>query len=257
MILCLDVGNSHLFGGLLEEGTMRLRFRHQTRVESTSDQLGVFLKCVLAENGFANDSISAIGISSVVPGINYSLRSACIKYFSIEPFMLKMGVKTGLDIKITHFGSDMVATAIAAVDNFPKRNIIVVDFGTATTFTVINQKHEVIGQVIQSGIKISMQALQTKTAQLPSVPIVNVPDVNGHNSISAIQSGLYYGQLGAVREIVTRLTAKHFSEADKEPVIIGTGGFARLFKEEGIFNEILPDLVFQGIHSALKLNIPK
>lgn len=257
MILCLDVGNSHLFGGLIDDRlqpgdpmAIKLQFRHQTRVESTSDQLGLFMRRVLEENGFAAKPIRAISISSVVPGINYSLRAACIKYFVLEPFFLSADTTGGLDITISRFGADMVATAMAAVHQFPKHNIIVIDLGTATTYSVINQRQQVVAQVIQAGMKISMQALQAKTANLPTVPICTVATATANDPITAIQAGLYYGQLGAMQAITRQLSLENFHQGHTAPIIIATGGFAHLFAKANLFDQLAPNLVLHGLHLA-------
>lgn len=142
MILCIDVGNSHIYGGVFDGDEIKLRFRHTSKV-STSDELGIFLKSVLRENNCSPETIRKIAICSVVPQVDYSLRSACVKYFSIDPFLLQAGVKTGLNIKYRNpveVGADRIANAIAATHSFPNQNIIVIDFGTATTFCAISHK---------------------------------------------------------------------------------------------------------------------
>lgn len=256
MILCLDVGNSQIFGGVFTAGKLLLKFRHETHRRSTSDQLGIFLKNVLSENGLDPKAIQHIAIGSVVPPLDYSIGSACIKYFHLEPFWLRVGVKTGLKIKVKNpneVGSDLIATAIAASKQFVNKNLIVVDFGTATTFVPITKDKEFLGVIIQAGLRTSMQALQSQTEQLPTVQIVEPQQTLGRDSISAIQSGLYYGQLGALREVLVNLQQEVF--AGEEPIIIGTGGFAHLFEKEKLFTAIVPDLVLQGIRFALELNL--
>ena len=258
MILCLDVGNSQIFGGVFADEKLLLKFRHETHRRSTSDQLGIFLKNVLSENGLDPKLIQHIAISSVVPSLDYSIGSACIKYFCLEPFWLRVGVKTGLKIKVKNpneVGSDLIATAIAASKQFGNKNLIVVDFGTATTFVPITKDKEFLGVIIQAGLRTSMQALQSQTEQLPTVQIVEPQRTLGRDSISAIQSGLYYGQLGALREVLVNLQQEVF--AGEEPTIIGTGGFAHLFEKEKLFTAIVPDLVLQGIRFALEFNLTR
>ncbi len=256
MILCLDVGNSQIFGGIFTDQRLLLKFRHETHRRSTSDQLGIFLKNVLSENGINPKAIQHIAIGSVVPPLDYSIGSACIKYFHLEPFWLRVGVKTGLKIKVKNpneVGADLIATAIAASKQFANKNLIVVDFGTATTFVPITKNKEFLGVSIQAGLRTSMQSLQSQTEQLPTVQIVEPQQTLGLDSISAIQSGLYYGQLGALREILGNLQQEVFT--GEQPVIIATGGFAHLFEKEKLFTAIVPDLVLQGIRLALEINI--
>ena len=255
MILCLDVGNSHIFGGVFDGNKVLLTFRHETHRKSTSDQFGIFLKNVLRENNLPPEKIVDIAISSVVPSLDYSLGSACIKYFKIDPFWLRAGVKTGLKLKIKHaneVGADLIASSIAALEQFPHKNLVIVDLGTANTFTAVSKEKEFLGCVFHAGLRTAMQALESATDQLPSVQIIKPTEILGRDTISAIQSGLYYAQMGAFKEIIARLTREVFN--DDQPVVIGTGGFSSLFEQEKIFTKIIPNLVLQGIKHALLMN---
>lgn len=255
MQLCLDVGNSQIYAGVFSKDKIVLKFRHETSRSITSDQIGVFLKTVLKENNLDSDAIEQIAISSVVPPLNHSIGSACIKYFNIEPFWIQSGIKTGLKIKVKHpneVGSDMIATSIAANFKYPDRDIVVVDYGTATTYVPVSKNKEFLGAVIQTGIRTAMQALQTSTEQLPTVQIVKPDDAVGRDTVACIQSGLFYGQLGAAREILAGITSEVF--ANNKPLVIGTGGFSHLFAGEKLFNVIEPDLVLEGIRLALTMN---
>lgn len=255
MILCLDVGNSHLFGGVFVNNEIKLRFRYASNQVGTSDQLGLFFKQVLRENELAPEQIKKIALSSVVPALDYTITAACIKYFNTNPFLLKPGVKTGLKLQVKNpleLGADRIANAIAASDLFPSKNIIVLDFGTATTVCAISAKNEYLGGVILPGIKTSMQALQLNAAKLSAVEIIKPPSTLGKTTEHNIQAGLYYGQLGAMREIIKNLSRDVF--ADKRPIVIGTGGFAYLFEAEKIFTLNIPDLVLQGLLIALEKN---
>jgi type III pantothenate kinase len=249
--LCLDVGNSHIFGGLFEGHQLKLRFRYATTLNNTSDQLGVFLKTMLKENNYKK-RIHKIHISSVVPSLDYSLRSACIKYFKIDPVLVRFDLKSNLKIAINNpkeLGADLIANSLAAIKKYPKKNIILVDMGTATTISVINHKQEYMGVAILPGMKLSMDALHINTAKLFAVEITESPDVIGKNTAACIQSGLYFGQLGVIREISTRVTAEYFQH--KKPIIIGTGGFSYLFEKENIFTVILPDLILEGLRDLV------
>src|SRR3989339_561813 len=193
MILCIDVGNSQIHGGVFNGGELTVQFRKTSRQQFSSDEIGLFLKTVLRENSVDPDSISGISICSVVPDLNHSIRNGCIKYFRIEPFFLKAGVKTGLKIQYRNpleVGADRIANAIAAMHFYPNRNLIVVDFGTATTFCAISKKKEYLGGIILPGVKISMEALESKTAQLPIVEIKKTDVVIGKSTVESIQSGL-------------------------------------------------------------------
>jgi type III pantothenate kinase len=251
MLLCLDVGNSQIFGGVFSDTELLLRFRHETHRTSTSDQLGVFLRQVLKENGIEASKIKHIGISSVVPSLDYSLGSACIKYFDIDPFWLTADVFTGLKID-THnprqVGADLISTAIAGVAAYPKQNMIIVDFGTVTTFVPVSKDKEFLGAVFQLGVRSSMKALQSSTDQLPSVQIVKPKNFLGKDTVGAIQSGLYYGQVGAAKEIMAGIAGEAFGKSAY--IKIGTGGFSQLMEEAKVVDVILPDLILEGIRIA-------
>ncbi|KTD39348.1 Bvg accessory factor [Legionella nautarum] len=254
MMLCIDVGNSHIYGGVFAGEEIRLRFRHTSKV-STSDELGIFLKSVLRENQCSPEAINEIAICSVVPQIDYSLRAACLKYFSVDPFLLQAGVKTGLNIKYRNpieVGADRIANAIAANSAFPGKNIIVIDFGTATTFCVITSQKGYLGGAILPGVRLSVDALASKTAKLPIVEIVKTEQVVGRSTIESIQSGIFYGALGSCRELIHRIKEEAFP--GQEALVLATGGFASLFDKHGIYDHLIPDLVLQGIRLAAELN---
>lgn len=255
MILCLDVGNSQIYGGLFNKNQLQMSFRYASTQASSSDQIGIFLKNVLRENNIDAKSIQQIAICSVVPNLDYSLKAACRKYFDLDPFMLEAGTKTGLRIKYRNpleVGADRIANAIAAVHLFPKKNLIVVDFGTATTFCVISAEKDYLGGIILPGMRIAMESLQANTAKLFPVEIVKPEAIIGRSTRESIQSGLYYSQLGTLQEVIKRISQESLN--NESYILIGTGGFAHLFAEEKIFTAIIPDLVLQGLRIAVEIN---
>ncbi|OGV31151.1 MAG: pantothenate kinase [Legionellales bacterium RIFCSPHIGHO2_12_FULL_35_11] len=255
MLLCLDVGNSHIYGGLFLEDEISLRFRLTSKV-STSDEIGVFLKSVFRENSFDFSKVKKIAICSVVPQLDYSLRAACIKYFSVTPFFLQSGAKTGLNIKYNNpkdVGADRIANAIGAVEMFPNTNLIIMDFGTATTFCVVNSSRTYLGGVILPGLRLTVDALANNTAKLPPVEIVKVGKVVGRSTIESIQSGVFYGSIGTCLELIKRIKEEEFS-SDQEVLVLATGGFASLFDKCGVYDHLIPDLVLQGIRKAAQYN---
>lgn len=256
MILCLDVGNSQIYGGVFDDKKSVFTFRKNSKGNASSDEIGLFLKGVLRENEFDPKRITHVAVCSVVPAADHSLRNCCKKYFNITPFFLQAGVKTGLKIKYRNpveVGADRIANAIAATNLFVNQDIIVIDFGTATTFCAINKSKEYLGGVIVAGIRTCMEALESQTAKLPIVEIVAPKETLGRSTVESIQSGLYYGHVGVVNEVIRRLSADVFS--GKKPLIIGTGGFSSLFEKEKLFDKIIPDLVLQGLNTALKMNV--
>ncbi len=259
MILALDVGNSQIFGGLIEDTSagpkILFRFRKNSKGGSSSDEYGLFLKQILRENGFNPENITKIAICTVVPDVMHSLKGACQKYFKQSPFVLQAGVKTGLKIRYKNpleVGADRIANAIAATGRYPGKNLVIIDLGTATTFCAISKDKDYLGGSIIAGLRISMEALESKTAKLPSVEIVAPETALGKATIESIQMGLYYGHLGAMKEILARITREAFH--GEQPYIIGTGGFSRLFERERIFDTEISDLVLFGLYDALRMN---
>jgi type III pantothenate kinase len=256
MILSLDVGNTTIHGGVFDGDTLKMQFRRTSEFRASSDELGVFLRTVLRENGIDPQGIHKIAICSVVPDAIHSLRNACVKYFGVTPFLLQAGVKTGLKIKYRNpieVGADRIANAIGGTHLYPNENLLIVDFGTATTFCAVNKEKEYLGGVIIAGLRISMEALETKTAKLPPVEIVSMREALGRSTVESIQSGLYFSQVGTVREIKQRLTDECFP-GEPKPKLLATGGFAGLFEKEGLFDVIIPDLVLKGLNLALRMN---
>jgi type III pantothenate kinase len=236
---------------------MQLYFRHNISIYLTSDQIGVFLRNVLRENGIKAEEIKQIAISSVVPSLDYSVRAACLKYFGKEPEFLTATNQSLLDIK-THYpkqlGADLVATGMAAAIKYPNQDIIVIDFGTATTFSAITKNREYLGVIITPGLRLSMESLQSNTEKLPSVEILQPESVLGKDTTRSIQSGLYYGHLGMAKEIVSGLKKElNFNDA----CVIATGGFAYLFEHASLFNVIISDLLFHGLYHFINSDVKK
>jgi type III pantothenate kinase len=255
MILCLDVGNTQVFGGVFNEGQLVTQFRRTSQLRSSSDELGVFFRSVLRENDIDPSDVSDIVICSVVPDLNYSLRACAQKYFAIDPLVLRPGVKTGLNIAYRdpkEVGADRIADAVGAMKLFPSRNLIVADFGTATTVCAVTKDKTFLGGNILPGVRLAMEALEMRTAQLPSVEIVPMQSALGTTTVESIQSGLYWSNVGMIRELVARITAQVFPE--EPPLIIGTGGFVHLFAQERIFDHMVGDLILTGLLEILSLN---
>lgn len=256
MLLCLDIGNSQIYGGVYDgDAGLKMSFRRTSAIRASSDEYGTFFRTVLRENGIDPAAINMAAICSVVPDALHSLRGSFTKYFGFEPFVLQPGVKTGLKIRYrnpSEVGADKIANAVGAISRFPGRNLLIVDFGTATTVCAVSKDKDYLGGVITPGIHISMTALESKTARLPAVEIIRPDDVLGRSTVESIQSGLYYGTLATVRLLAERVTGEHFA-ADK-PLILGTGGFGRLFEAEKIFDEFVPELPLIGLRHVVELS---
>lgn len=255
MLLCLDIGNSQIHGGVFDGPTLQLQFRKTTHPLGSSDEFGVFFAAVLRENGLDPRAIQRVAICSVVPAALHPVRSACWKYFKAEQFVLQAGVKTGLKVKYRNpheVGADRIAGAIAATVRAPNKNAIVVDCGTATTFDVVTSAGDYLGGAILPGIGISVEALAGRTAKLPSVEIARPLAALGRSTIESIQAGVFHGHVGAIRQLTAELTREAFN--GERPHILGTGGFARMLEPEKLFNEIVPELVLLGLRHAEAIN---
>jgi len=255
MILALDVGNTQIFGGVFDGEEIKLRFRKTSKDAITSDELGIFLRQVLRENGINPGAIEDIGISCVVPDLLRTIVNCAVKYFGKEPFVIGPGIKTGLNIKgraADQLGADRVANAIAAVSLYPKTNLLIIDFGTANTYCAISKNKEYLGGAIDVGIGTALNALAQNAAQLSKVEILNPGAAAGLSTETQMQAGLYYGNLGAIKEFTSRYKKECFPDGDFK--VVGTGGMARMFERDNVFDVYIPDLVLLGIKTALENN---
>lgn len=255
MLLCLDVGNSQVFGGLFSrQKELVFRFRLSSK-SNTSDEFGIFLSQVLRENQIDPKQVTKISICSVVPDLDYSLRSACIKYFSVNPFFIQSGIQSPVLVdyaNASELGADRLANAIAATTLYPNQNLIVIDFGTAITFCAINQKNVYLGGAIYPGLRLLVDTLARNTAKLPVVEVVPVEQAVATTTVQGIQSGIFFGTLGACKEMIKLFREQTFKE---QPVkVLATGGFSVLFEKYGIYDAHLPDLILYGIQMATDLN---
>jgi type III pantothenate kinase len=255
MILCIDVGNSVIHLGIFDDAELILQFSYNSKDTMSSDEFGIFIKNILLENHLNWQLIKNIIICSVVPELNYPIRSACAKYFKIEPLYLRGDANTGLKIRYTNpseVGADRIATAIGAIELFPENNLLVVDMGTATTLCAITKNKEYLGGAILPGLTTSAKALHSNTAKLSTVEIAK-PDLRlGNNTKENIQIGLFYGQLGSIREIIAYLSEHAFK--DEQFKVIGTGGLCKLFKNEDLFDQIIAELALKGLKKFYSLS---
>ncbi len=255
MLLTVDIGNSQILGGVFDGWDLKVTFRRTSSIGASSDEFGMFFRGVLRENGIEPERIEVAALCSVVPDVVHSMRNCFRKYFGFEPFLLEPGVKTGLKIRYRNpleVGADKIANAMGALSRFPGRNLIILDFGTATTLCAVTKTKEYLGGIITAGVKVAMTALESNTARLPAVEIVRPAEVLGRSTVESIQSGLYFGTLATVRALTEAVKNEHF--ADEKPVVVGTGGFGRLFEREKLFDEFVPDLPLLGLRHAVELS---
>ena len=254
--LTLDAGSSRIFGGILFEGRVLGTFRKNTSTGLTADELGLFLTQWLQARKFDVHELKAFVFCSVVPELNGILEECSRSYFNLEALTLRAGVKSGLQVKYTNhqeLGADLIANGVAGVKLYPDRDLIIVDFGTATSLCAVSSSREYLGGTLIPGLDIAMEALADRTARLPVVEIQPVKRVCGRDAVSGIQGGLFFGTLGMLKELTKRMNRECFP--DRTALVIATGEHAELYKNFKLFDQIIPELVLLGLEEIRLLNL--
>ena len=246
MLLVVDIGNSHTVLGLYDNDALTAHWRVMTGNYRTTDEVRMLLGTLLHQEGFNKEDVTGSCIASVVPPLNYSFEKACRESFQIAPLFVGPGVRTGLVIQVENpkeVGADRIANAVGALAKH-EGPLIIVDFGTATTFDVVTAQGEYRGGVIFPGIQIAADALFERCAKLPRIEIAKPTSVIGKNTIAHIRSGLTYGYADLVSGLIRRISA----ELGTKPTVVATGGFAALIAEmaEGI-DHVDSMLTLQGL----------
>ncbi len=254
MIICLDVGNTNIKYALFDGEELKLSFRVATEHKKTSDEYGGQLISILKNNGVEVNMVEGGIISSVVPQLDYTLERMCRTYLGFKPMMLAPGLKTGLNLRVDNakeVGADRVVNNVSAVRKYGYP-LIIIDFGTATTFNVIDKKGEFVGGVIAPGIKGSLDSLVNGTAKLPRVEIERPDKVIGTNTVTNMQSGIVYGFAGLVEYIVKKIK----KELKEENVLtVATGGFSEVIaKEISCIDKVDKLLTLEGLRYIYYLN---
>lgn len=254
MIICLDVGNTNIKFAIYDGEQLKLSFRVATEQKKTSDEYGGQLLSILSTNGISVKDIEGGIISSVVPPLDYTLERMCKTYLKIKPLILGAGLKTGLNLRVDNakeVGADRVVNNVAAVKKYGAP-LVIIDFGTATTFNVINEKGEFVGGVIAPGIKGSLDSLVNGTAKLPRVEIERPEKVIGTNTVTNMQSGIVYGFAGLVEYIVKKI--KREMKAEKVTTV-ATGGFSEVIaKEISCIDKVDKLLTLEGLRYLYSIN---
>jgi type III pantothenate kinase len=246
MIFVFDVGNTNIVLGLYDNDELKHHWRIHTSREKTEDEYGMLVLELFRHVNIHKEQIEGIIISSVVPPIMFALERMCVKYFNQRPLVVGPGIKTGLNIKYENpreVGADRIVNAVAAIHQYDSP-LIIVDFGTATTYCYINEHKQYMGGAIAPGINISTEALYTKAAKLPRIEIAKPEGVIGKNTVNAMQAGILYGYVGQVEGIVKRMK----DQSPVEPKVIATGGLANLIAEEcKLIDHVDPFLTLKGL----------
>ncbi|NLM75781.1 MAG: type III pantothenate kinase [Clostridiaceae bacterium] len=254
MLLVIDVGNTSSAIGVYKNNTLIGNWRISTDKERTSDETGMFLISMLNTAGISPDHIRDVIMCSVVPPAMHSIVNAIKKYIKKTPLIVGIGVKTGINIKYENpkeIGSDKIVNAVAALKLYGGP-VIIVDFGTATTFCAVNSKGDYKGGIICPGIKISAEALFSKASKLPRIEIVKPKHIIGRNTVNSMQSGIFYGFVGQVEYIVGLMKAEMGESGIK---VVATGGMANLIASETKSIDIVnPNLSLEGLKFIYELN---
>lgn len=245
MLLAIDVGNTNTVLGVFEGKKLVEHWRLETDTRRTHDEYGILLRQLFAWAEIDSAAVRAIAISNVVPPLQLALERMAERYFKCKPMFVGPGVKTGMPIVCDNpreVGADRIVNAVAAYDKH-RRALVVVDFGTATTFDAVSSKGEYLGGAICPGISISMEALFKTASKLPRVEFVKPPHIIGKNTVHSIQSGLLFGYVGLVDGICQRMSRELGGAA-----VIATGGLATLVAEESqAISEVDEFLTLEGL----------
>ncbi len=252
MILTLDVGNTNMTCGVFEGEELKASFRITTKVPRTSDEYGMMVCNLLQVNRIDVSDITDVAVCSVVPDVMHSLENAMMKYFGIKPMIVDVSLNTSIKVVTANpqqVGADRIVDAEAAYELYGGP-VLVMDFGTATTYDLVNEKGEFVGGITAPGIKISAKALWEDAAKLPKIEIKKPKSILGVDTITSMQSGLVYGQIGQTEYIVKKVKEETGLDTIK---VVATGGLGRIIAEETDAIDIYdPNLTLKGIYLVYK-----
>lgn len=253
MIIAIDIGNTNIKVGLFEENRLADSWRMATDVSRTADEYGITLINLLASAGITPDKIDGGIISSVIPQLNYTVEHMLSYYFGIKPLTVGVGIKSGINVRYENpreLGSDRLVNCVAASKKYGAP-FILIDFGTATTYNVVNKANEFIGGCITLGVKATEESLGNSTAKLPRVELVKSRSVIGKSTVRNIQAGLYFGVVGQVNSIISRIR-EEMGIPDLK--VIATGGLSELFMTDCDIAIVDRSLSLEGLNIIYNIN---
>jgi len=254
MLLCIDIGNTNIVLGVIEKDKVVRRWRIRTVKDATADDIGMSVVNLFGHSGIRSADIKDIIITSVVPSLMKAIEEFSLRYFNVTPLIVGPGMKTGMPIRYTDpkdVGADRIVNAVAAYERY-HTGLIVIDFGTATTFDCVSREGEFIGGAIAPGLIISCEALFERASKLPRIEVFTMPEkVIATDTISAMNAGILCGYAGLVDGIVTRMK----KEIGYKVKVLGTGGIAPfIFGESATIDHLEEDLTLEGLVILYKRN---
>ncbi|MBT07564.1 MAG: pantothenate kinase [Rhodospirillaceae bacterium] len=246
MLLCIDGGNTNVVFALFENDKILNQWRMNTNSRTTADEYGVWLINLFSLSGFNIDEVEATAITNVVPSISFQLRELCKRYFGVTPICIESAEDVPIPVLIDNpaeVGADRLVNAVAAHEYYTG-GLIVIDFGTATTFDVVREDGAYAGGIIAPGVNLSLDALDRAAARLPSISIKRPEHILGKNTVSAMQSGMFWGYVSLIEGLVSRINI----EFDTKMTVIATGGLAPLFQTScEVIDSIDENLTLNGL----------
>jgi len=253
MILVIDVGNTHTVVGVYDDKKLISYWRISTDLNKTEDEYGMLVKNLLSNSTLSLSDIKSVVISCVIPPVSWILKKMSIDYFKVSALIVGPGIKTGICIKTDNpkeVGADRIVNAIAAYKLYGGP-VIIVDFGTATTFCAVDADGVYLGGAIAPGLEISAEALAERTAKLPKIEVTKPEHSIGSNTITAMQSGMFFGYLGLTNELIRRFKR----ELGEDSLVVATGGQAELIGNESkLIDKVNPLLTLEGLHMIYEMN---
>lgn len=255
MLLAIDCGNTNTVFAVIDGDEMRGEWRIATDGRRTSDEYAVWLTQLLSLHGLKREDIKNAIIATVVPDALFNLQALCRRYFKADPMVVGDGIKLNVKVLLDNpdeIGADRLVNAVAAHERYPG-DLILIDFGTATTFDVVNSAGDYVGGVIAPGINLSIEALHMAAAKLPRIGVKRPPHVIGKATVPAMQSGVFWGYISLIEGLVSRITG----EIGRKPTVIATGGLAPLFADATkVIDHLDPHLTVRGLLAIWRLNKP-